>query len=310
MNLKNEKTHTKRRPCYQLHTTNPNRQFCLSWPSSRKKNQARRLILKRWHIQCFSFVDSIFFCWFHPSPNRSRHCDAQTFTSTFDPQKTWLSRGELHHPFCHDVIALRNRGGGSGRSTWNQQGCTCFVSKTSYSSFSIRKVVERIDYPHFPSTFLVSALPGYWKYVRSWRSPRNMVVLVFEHSQTWHGWRHRGSLAGETASESVEFCEVVCCKKSIVTRCVGTEMELSNVAWSHSILFCSAKTCNELAEPKKEGANLVLSAATELVDNGPWPQTTTWKCNKISLSKRYLGVSGGRVAIFISKILKHANDSA
>ena len=23
------------------------------------------------------------------------------------------------------------------------------------------------NYPHFPSTFLVSALPGYWKYVRS-----------------------------------------------------------------------------------------------------------------------------------------------
>ena len=30
MNWKNEKTHSKRRPCYQLHTTNPNRQFCLS----------------------------------------------------------------------------------------------------------------------------------------------------------------------------------------------------------------------------------------------------------------------------------------
>lgn len=28
-------------------------------------------------------------------------------------------------------------------------------------------------------------------------------------------------------------------------------LELNNVAWSHSILFCSAKTCNELAEPKK-----------------------------------------------------------
>lgn len=52
----------------------------------------------------------LFLCrssWFHPPPNRSRHCDAQTFTSTFDPQKTRLSRGELHHPFCHDVIALR-----------------------------------------------------------------------------------------------------------------------------------------------------------------------------------------------------------
>ena len=61
----------------------------------------------------------LFLCrssWFHPPPNMSRHCDAQTFTSTFDPQKTRLSRGELHHPFCHDVIALRNRGGGSGHS--------------------------------------------------------------------------------------------------------------------------------------------------------------------------------------------------
>ena len=28
---KMRKTHTKRRPCYQLHTTNPNRQLCLSW---------------------------------------------------------------------------------------------------------------------------------------------------------------------------------------------------------------------------------------------------------------------------------------
>ena len=192
--------------------------------------------------------------------------------------------------------------------------CQTCKSKTSYSSFSIRKVVERIDYPHFPSTFLVSALPGYWKYVRSWRSPHNMVVLVFEHNQTWRGWRHRHSLAGETASESVEFCEVVWVAKNlskgiVVTRCVGIGLGLNDVAWSNSILFCPAKTCNELAEPKKEGANLVVSAATELVDNRPWPQTTTWKCSKISLFKRYLGVSG-KIAIFISKILKHANDSA
>lgn len=97
--------------------------------------------------------------------------------------------------------------------------CQTCNSKTSYSSCSLRKVVERINYPHFPSTFLVSALPGYWKYVRSWRSPHNMVVLVFEHNQTWRGWRHRHSLAGETASESVEFCEVLCCKKSIEGNC-------------------------------------------------------------------------------------------
>ena len=45
--------------------------------------------------------------------------------------------------------------------------CQTCDSETSYSSFSILRVVERIDYPHVHTTFLVSTLPGYWKYVRS-----------------------------------------------------------------------------------------------------------------------------------------------
>lgn len=103
--------------------------------------QARRLILKRWHIQCFSFVVSIIFCWFHPPPNKSRHCDAQTFTSTFNPQKTWLSRGELHHPFCHGVIALRNRGGGSGHSpvfvSWDFYGKNWKKKKKAFRALPV-----------------------------------------------------------------------------------------------------------------------------------------------------------------------------
>lgn len=99
--------------------------------SSRQKKSKETDPKKMTYPMCF-LCSSVTFCWFHPPPNRSRHCDAQTFTSTFDPQKTRLSRGELHHPFCHDVIALRNRGGGSGHSP-------IFVSWDFYGKFWKKK---------------------------------------------------------------------------------------------------------------------------------------------------------------------------